>query len=792
MGLLSTFALYCRVSLAILALILLFSIVVAYSQTAATSVPLLLPSAIAFDSQGNLYIAETARHIVRKVDSTGNMTTIAGTGIQGFDGDGGQATQALLDSPRGLAVHAGNLYISDSHNHRIRCVDLKTAVITTIAGGSSAGAGRDGGSALNASLDLPVAMAVDTAGNLYVADARAHRIRKIDTTGRITTVAGSGDQGFDGEGANATTALLNSPNGIGVDSVGNLYIADTNNNRIRKVDPSTGVITTLAGNGQLTSLALPRGVSLDVQGNVYIADAANHRIRRIDSATGAIATIAGDGTQMFAGDGSAPVQASLDTPQGVSFSPAGAMSIADTANARIRQVVDNTSLRTIAGLGTTIPGMLTLTGPSVVSYGSGFITARLNSSGATGRVTFFDSRAASTSTIAEVTLSANMAQFDTSTLEAGRHVLTATYAGDQTHSPAQSQTFTLMVSPISITATVVPASISYGQTIPQIVGTLTGILARDQANVSATFSTGATTFSSPGSYPVAVSLAGAAARNYVLASTPSLTITKAASATTLTAALTGQTVTLTSHVASTTSGTPTGVLTILDQGVPLTSLVPNASGDAVFSTSTLSTGQHSLIAAYSGDGNFTPSSSSPSSITIPGSPVGPVDFSLAPTGSTTQTIVSGASANFTFTVQPQVGLSSQISLAAAGLPNLATASFNPAYVPPGASVTVVTLTVATPRSALVQQNMGVAFALLPFAAILLHLRRRRIAVPYMALLLLFTLISATGCGDRVFTGTSTTQTPKSYTITVTGTATGASGNSIQHAATVTLVVAPAN
>jgi hypothetical protein len=783
-----------------------------YSQTLATTVPLILPSSIALDSQGNLYIAETAGHVVRKVSFTGNITTIAGTGTQGFDGDGGPAISALLDSPQGLAVDTKSLYIADSHNHRVRKVDFPSGTITTIAGNSSTGASGDGGPASNATLELPMALTLDGQGNLYIADARSHRIRMIDTGGMITTVAGSGEQGFSGDGASATASLFDSPGGLAVDATGNVYISDTHNNRIRKIDHVSGIITTLAGNGtlgytgdsgasQAAKLALPRGLSLDQQGNIYITDSANHRVRRIDGSTGTITTIAGDGTQGFAGDGGSPASASFDSPHAVAISPTGAESIADTGNARIRQIVNGT-LQTVAGLGSTTPGNLTLSGPSVVSYGTGLLTATLATSSATGNITFLDSYRGSSGTVSTVGLSANAAVLDTSTLPVGQHSITATYGGDQAHGSAKSSVFALTITPIALQATTVPATIAYGQNIPTLAGQLKGVLPRDASGVFAAFSTTATALSPVGSYPITVTLAGPAAGNYTVSAALSLLITKAATTSALITSQpangtvsAGQPVTLTAHVSSVTSGMPTGTVTIFDGGVVLGAIKTNVSGDATLTTTTLGAGTHSFIAVYSGDGNFTGSSSSPSSITVDSSPSGGADFALTTTGVTTQTALAGSATSFSFLVQPQAGLSSQISLAATGLPNFATASFNPAYIPPGSPATTVTLTITTPKASLWRKPGTIVFALLffPFAGrlVLGSTYQRRLSLLTFAGLV-FPLLLITGCGDRIYTGDSVSQTKKTYTITVTGTATAAGGGAIQHAATVTLTVVSNN
>ena len=224
----------------------------------------------------------------------GTITTIAGTGERGFGGDGGPATQARLNYPYGVAVDgAGNLYIADLANHRIRKVD-STGTITTFAGTGERGFGGDGGPASQAQINFPTGVAVDEAGNLYIADWSNARIRKVDGTGTITTIAGTGELGFGGDGGPAIQARLSLPYSVAVDGAGNLYIADQYNNRIRRVD-STGTITTIAGTGERgfsgpatqAQLDDPTGVAVDGAGNLYIADASNHRIRLLTpTATG--------------------------------------------------------------------------------------------------------------------------------------------------------------------------------------------------------------------------------------------------------------------------------------------------------------------------------------------------------------------------------------------------------------------------------------------------------------------------------------------------------------------------
>ncbi len=318
------------------------------------------PSGVAVDTIGNLYIADYRNNRIRKVGTNGVITTLAGNGTPDYSGDYGVATNASLSYPHGVAVDAsGNVFIADSNNNRIREVSTN-GIITTVAGNGQSGYSGDGGAAKSAMLSYPDTVAVDARGNLFIADYNNNRIRKVSTAGTITTIAGNGTASFSGDGGVATNASLNSPHAVAVDASGNLFIADSNNNRIRKVGLN-GVITTLVGDGMAgyigdggaatnASLFYPWGVAVDVHGNLFIGDCYNSRIRKVSSSA-IITTVAGNGSPGFSGDGRAATNASLFYPEGVAIDTAGNVFIADSNNNRVRRVNTAGTITTVVGDG---------------------------------------------------------------------------------------------------------------------------------------------------------------------------------------------------------------------------------------------------------------------------------------------------------------------------------------------------------------------------------------------------------------------------------------------------------
>jgi uncharacterized protein (TIGR03437 family) len=329
---------------------------------------LLAPKGLAVDGAGNLYIADSGNNRIRKIVN-GTMGTVAGTGVTGFSGDGGSPLSARLAGAEDVAVTSpGHLFIADTGNSRVR--DLSQFSIGTIAGNGN-------------STDLSVAgIAVDSAGNLFIADSANHRVRKVPANGTISTIAGDGVSGFSGDDGPALSARVSTLAGIAVDTLGEVYVVDAGNQRVRKI-LKNGFITTVAGNGQagfsgdggpaiLAQLDDPSGIAVDGSGNFYIADTGNHRVRKV-SADGTITTIAGNGIAGYTGDGGAGITASLMSPMGVAVAKFGVVYVSDTDNNAIRALTPGTQPVVIASVQDAGSELATPLSPGkiVVIYGSG-------------------------------------------------------------------------------------------------------------------------------------------------------------------------------------------------------------------------------------------------------------------------------------------------------------------------------------------------------------------------------------------------------------------------------------
>ena len=480
------------------------------------------PQSVALDSAGNLFIADTNNTRIREVNHvTGVITTVAGSGSSGYGGDNGQATAAELSNPAGVALDsAGDLFIADTGNCVIREVNRATGVITTVAGNGIWGYSGDNGQATAAELSNPAGLALDSAGDLFITDWSNSRIREMNhATGIITTVAGNGTGGYSGDNGKATAAELYYPYSVALDSTGDLFIADAGNNRIREVNLSTGIITTAAGgviagdNGPATAAELsnPSGVALDSTGDLFIADQGNARIREVNRATGVITTVAGNGTSGYRGDNGQATTAELNAPAGVAVDSEGDLVIADSSNNRIREVASGATVVTANVANTTtivdaastaygsdgyvvLTAHVTANSPSTAVVNEGSVTFTILSDGTT--VAVYTSGMVSNGTVTD--------PVDLTGTNAGVYSIIAVYnpaatnPDFQSSSSATSGQLTIAQAPLAVTAD--DASKFYGQATPALSGTLTGVV--DGDGITASYSTSATQYSDVGDYAI--------------------------------------------------------------------------------------------------------------------------------------------------------------------------------------------------------------------------------------------------------------------------------------------------
>jgi sugar lactone lactonase YvrE len=662
------------------------------------------------NSIGGLFVIKRARYTLAVSAACagfcsaqiGIINTYAGNDYGSFPGNGGPATSAIITGPSGLATDAsGNLYIAATGNSLIRLVNAQTGIITTAAGG---GTGGDGGPATSAQLVNPCDVKVDTAGNLYISETcvtnqggggsggtgsgGGGRIRRVDaSTGIITTIAGGNTSGSLGDGGPATNAMLNTPGGLSLDSAGNLFIADSGNNRIRRVDAASGIITTVAGNGAAAfagdggpatsaSLNSPFGVAVDSTGNLYIADTVNGRIRRVDAATGNITTVAGTGATAFNGDGIAATTANLNLPAYLAFDSSGNLVFGDWLNDRVRMIDNSGIIWTLAGIGNSTSTQIGDNGPASMAVLTRPIGVAVLSSGPLfisehgvddriRRVALPSSVAATAVTVSAggnsfpqgtaVRLTAALAAFNgqpynasggialfdgstmlgggpvaggsvsmtTSSLALGTHNISAIYYGDSNFGGSYSPVFTITIVAASTTVTMSasPNPSSFGQSV-----TMTATVTPSTATGWVQFYNGTTPLgsgmlyngqaqSTAGALPVGINSLTAAYQgdaNHSSATSSAIqqTVNKASTTTTLTSSpnpsASGASVTLTATV------TPSGATGSVQffNGTTLLGTATLSNGQAQFSTTALPVGTDSLTAAYQGDANNTNNTSS--------------------------------------------------------------------------------------------------------------------------------------------------------------------------------------
>lgn len=681
------------------------------TATVATGTSLDVPGGVAIDGAGNLYIADTNNNIIREVDLTsGSIRTVAGTSTPGYTGDTGPATSAELNSPQGITIDAaGNLYIADTGNNAIREVNASTRVITTIAGDrtGASGSSGDGGLATAALLSAPYGVAIDPAGNLYIADSGNNRVRKVDTTGHISTFAGSANSGYLGDGGPATAAELYSPLGVACDPAGNVYIADARNYEVRKVNAASGVITTVAGsyansvygdgkspftygngqsgdlytgNGIATGAGIyaPYGVAVDSAGNLLIAEYFDHLVREVyaNSATQFVKTelwqnsVSPPQNQAIENDGDLPMSLTTFTPD----ANAAVDTAASTCNASVavdaqctlavefaptnanppNPLVGNVAVAgdpadsplNIAVVGQSLPlngAIVTLSSTlNPAPYGQ---TVTLNVSvkqdpssnkgTPTGTVTFTDTFGGATNPIgtAQTLNASGNASLQLSNLAVGTHVITASYSGDTYYSTSSSNPLSQVIQE-QVTVTLSSSSPNNTSTFGATV-----IFTADVAISGGITPSGAVSFYNGGTYLGSGTLSGAGLATFSTASLPvggnsitasftdvnnvtgtssplTQTVEQQTTATVLSSAnpsIFGSPVTFTASVVASGSVTPTGTVTFFDGTTPIGTGTLAASGTATgmasLQTSRLSAGTHTISISYGGDAdNFSSTS----------------------------------------------------------------------------------------------------------------------------------------------------------------------------------------
>jgi hypothetical protein len=605
----------------------------------------------AIDSAGNIYIAEYANNRIRKVAAaSGIITTVAGNGTAGYTGDGGQATSAEIHGPQGVSADsAGNLYIADYGNSRIRKVNAATGVITTVAGNGSGVYSGDGGPATSAGLVAPGEVIADSVGNLYITDYNGGRIRKVAAgSGIITTVAGNGTLGYSGDGGPATSAELHYPGGVGIDSAGNLYIADQYSDRVRKVSATTGIITTVAGNGTqgysgdggpATSAELyyPGTIAIDSANNLYFSDQFNNRIRKVDAGTGVITTLAGTGPAAYSGDGGAATSAKVNGPLGISLDSAGNLYIADFGNNRIRKVDISQSALTYP-TPTTVGTSDSTDNPQtaiVSNIGNATLTIPPPSSGNNPNVSA-SFAFASASTCPEL-LTSSSAQtlasganctiaIDFDPVQAGALTGSAVLTDTSLNAAAATQTIHLIATGVAASTTttvtsslnpsVYQQSVTFTATIAPTAGTAlpTGTVqfSIDGTNVGGpvTLNNGTATYATStlavGTHTVAAVYTPDTTSFTASNGSISQTVNKIGTTTTVASSVNPsafmQSVTFTATVAQTAGPTvPTGTVQFSVDGTNVGGPVTLNNGTAAFAISTLAVGLHTVTAVYTPD-----------------------------------------------------------------------------------------------------------------------------------------------------------------------------------------------
>ena len=677
--------------------------------TAATAAQLAAPGAMARDGAGSLFIADTRNHRIRRIAPDGTITTVAGTGTQGFSGDEGPATKAQLDSPSGIAVAAdGTLFIADTHNARIRHVDA-VGIIHTVTGTGTGGFSGDGGLATSAKLSSPTGLAPGLTGDLYIADTGNYRIRHVDANGIISTVAGDGAQGTSPDGTQATAAHLDAPIALTVRPDGSVLIADRGNNRILALE-TDGTLRRLSTAS--VSLRRPGAVAVNSFGDTLIADTGNFRVAQISSNGSGSAL--GSGIQGAFDPSAAPVTTALGAPVSVLDTGIGGESSQFSA-------IDRDSSRIVQ---VSLP-----------------------------QLTFPDTVVATSSTPRSLLLR-NAGNVP---LSVGALTIPAPFTAAASSSCGTAP-FHLAVG----TSCTVGLVFS-----PQTVGPAGGVLQVDAQNTP----------------PERVTLSGNGLR----------TGTELASSTSLqtSASLTyaGTPVTLTAAVLGGSAAAATGTVTFRDGTTELGNGTLNPAAQATLTTSSFTTGAHTLTARYSGDRSYLTSTSADSALTV----AIPPDFTVAAT-SNRVTVASGSAGALALMLQPVSGVLNQtVAVAVTGLPTGSAINVTPVPVVLASAPLTVNIVFKLPvslsRTNTNDRGIWVA-GLLPF--LLFSPRKRRTSFVLTAMLACLPLFLQ-GCGGGYLSSNSSVNAQSAgstYPVVVTASCPGVTGATLTHSATVIVVVQP--
>ncbi len=763
-----------------------------------------------------MYVAEGKENVVRMIDrATGIITTFAGNGTAGYSGDGGPASQAELNNPFDIALDsAGNVFIADAWNACIRRVDAKTGILSTVAGVCGVlGESASGGPATKALVILPLGVAVAGNGDLYIADAGLSLVHRVSAaTGNMTIFAGKVDATAKGDGGPATEAQLLYTIGLAVDANNNVYIVDSNANDIRRVDGATNIITTVAGTGvqgnsgdggpaTAAELYQPSFITVDGAGDLLFSDSAWGRVRKVDATTGIISTYAGQIGSGFSGDGGPATSAHMAYPEGVGFDGAGNLYISDSFNYRVR-VVGEPPLAALIATSTTLKASATtLTAGQALTLTA--TVAATSGTTPTGTVTFLNGG----TTLGSGTLDAQGVATLTLTPAAGVYSITASYAGSASdagsastppivvtvRSTAVTTTTSLQASAtvltvgqaLTLTATVKAA----GGAVPSgTVSFLNGNAVLGMATLNGVGAATLTLTPAAGVYSVTAAYAGSAS-DAGSASAPAIGITvtqtAATTKTTLTAspnpAVFGTSVQFHATVSSET-GVPAGSVVFYDGSTLLGQVTLNA-GAANYNTSGLSVGSHSIEAVYGGTSAYEGSTSTALTVVITAA-----DFSVE-AAPVSRTLYTGEAASFTVAVVPGAGFVLPVSLACSGLPANTTCSFSPASVASGSGTSKLTVQTSAPRettaAAMRWKGLGGTALAGTFLLCVAGSRRKWPVTMLILMVGLGTALAIGGCGgSHSLTGGTPVGTD---TVTVTATA-GNGAQTLTHKATVTLLV----